>query len=160
MNTQSQYYNEKFLKNEKASLVALFKAIEYRLWCGEIYSHKNENKSNHLDFSMYQDRLCEDQEIHMSLYDNRDTLDTLYDLYFFAKYVPTNAKKHCHITICGDEYVIEDMYNSNIIAYKDLFECAEYIAKQINFLAYEWLSHENIHVLNDNSNNDLTIKRG
>ncbi|NDB58726.1 hypothetical protein EB001_09790 [bacterium] len=140
----------------------LFNRIEYHFWCSEIYSH--DLNRNQKQFSLYSDRLTEDREIVLSLYDNRDTEDTIYDLYFNSKFIPTKTSNHCHITVCGDEYVVEDMNDqSKVYSFKDTEECAKFITESITYLTLEWMRHtgintENIFIINQ-PQNILTLRK-
>jgi len=125
-------------------LKALFNGIEYQLYCGEKYPMQTHSE-NHKEFSHYKDRLTDDRIYHLDLYDNRDSEDTLYDLYFLVKFLPTNKSKHFHITVCGDEYVVEEINTNEFQSFKDIETCSKSLVNEIEFmLTTEWLNHNNI----------------
>ena len=75
-------------------LKALFQAIEYQLYCGEKYPTQTDDE-NHKEFSRFSDESKRDDRIYkLDLYDNRNSEDTIYDLYFLVKFLPTNKSKH------------------------------------------------------------------
>lgn len=125
-------------------LKALFDAIEYQLYCGEKYPMQTD-RENHKEFSHYRDRLTDDRIYHLDLYDNRNSEDTIYDLYFLVKFLPTNKSKHFHITVCGDEYIAEEINSNEVISFKDIETCSKKLVYEIEFmLTTEWLKHNKI----------------
>lgn len=125
-------------------LKALFSAIEYQLYCGEKYPMQTD-RENHKEFSHYKDRLTDDRIYHLDLYDNRNSEDTLYDLYFLVKFLPTNKNLHYHVTVCGDEFIVEEI-NSNVFrSFTDIETCSKTLVSEIEWmLTTEWLNLNNI----------------
>lgn len=125
-------------------LKALFSSIEYQLYCGEKYPMPSQCE-NHKEFSHYRDRLTDDRIYHLDLYDNRNSEDTLYDLYFLVKFLPTNKSKHFHITVCSDEYVVEEINSNEFRSFTDIETCSKTLVSEIEWmLTTEWLNLNNI----------------
>jgi hypothetical protein len=126
-------------------LKALFNKIEYQLYCGEKYPLYTEDE-NHKEFSRFSDdSVSDDRSYNLDLYDNRDSEDTLYDLYFKVKFLPTNKSKHFHITECGGEIIVEEISTKEIQSFKDIETCSKSLVNEIELmLTTEWLNHNNI----------------
>jgi predicted subunit of tRNA(5-methylaminomethyl-2-thiouridylate) methyltransferase len=126
-------------------LKALFQAIEYQLYCGEKYPTQTDDE-NHKEFSRFSDESKRDDRIYkLDLYDNRNSEDTIYDLYFLVKFLPTNKSKHFLITVCGDEYVVEEINSKEFRSFTDIETCSKTLVSEIEWmLTTEWLNLNNI----------------
>ena len=126
-------------------LKSLFSAIEYQLYCGEKYPMQTHSE-NHKEFSQHKDGLTSDRRYYLDLYDNRDFENSLYDLYFLVQFLPTNKSKHFHITVCGDEFIVEEINTKQTSSFKDIETCSKTLVNEIEFmLTTEWLKHNNFN---------------